>query len=242
MITTPESQASNGMTTITRTINYVKDYDTLSEMAANIVRKEIHRSNTTVLGLPTGGTPIGMYEKLVKDKTIDWRFVQTFNLDEYVGIDPNHPESYRNFMARHFHNHVNIPKEYIYFPDANNPEKYDDLIAQRGGIDLLVMGMGTNGHVAFNEPGTDMLSETHITDLKEQTIKDNSRFFNSIDEVPTQAVTMGLRTILGAQKILLLVTGKKKLKVLQKAIWKPDYNIPVSIINNHRKVEILYCD
>jgi glucosamine-6-phosphate deaminase len=183
-----------------------------------------------------------MYEKLVKDKTIDWRAVNTFNLDEYVGIDPNHPESYRNFMARHFHNHVNVPKENIHFPNPACPEDYDSIIAQRGGIDLLVMGMGSNGHVAFNEPGTDMMSETHITDLDEQTIKDNSRFFNSIDEVPTQAVTMGLRTILGAQKILLLVTGKKKLKVLQKAIWKPDYNIPVSIINSHRKVEILYCD
>lgn len=230
------------MTTITRTINYVKDYDTLSQMAANIVSKEIARCRTTNLGLPTGGTPIGMYEKLVKDKTIDWRYVKTFNLDEYVGIDPNHPESYHNFMARHLHDHVNIPKDYIHFPDPKCPLKYDELITQSGALDLLVMGMGSNGHVAFNEPGTDVMTSTHITDLTEQTIKDNSRFFNSIDEVPTQAVTMGLQTILHANKILLLVTGKKKLKVLQKAIWKPDYSIPVSIINSHRKVEILYCD
>ena len=111
-----------------------------------------------------------------------------------------------------------------------------------GGLDLLVMGMGSNGHVAFNEPGTDMMSLTHVTDLAEQTIQDNARFFNSIDEVPTKAVTMGLRTIVQAKNILLLVTGKKKLKVLQKAIWGPDYKIPVSIINNHKKVEILYCD
>jgi glucosamine-6-phosphate deaminase len=211
-------------------------------MAADIVKKEVNKNRSTTIGLPTGATPIGMYEKLVKDKTIDWRFVKTFNLDEYVGIDPNHPESYRNFMARHFHDHVNIAKDYIYFPDPKCPPKYDETIAQCGGIDLLVMGMGTNGHVAFNEPGTDMMSITHVTDLKAQTIKDNSRFFNSINEVPTKAITMGLQTILHANKILLLVTGKKKLKVLQKAIWKLDYNIPVSIINTHRKVEILYCD
>jgi glucosamine-6-phosphate deaminase len=183
-----------------------------------------------------------MYEELVKNKLTDWRGVKTFNLDEYVGIDKNHAESYHNFMARNFHNHVNIAKSNIFFPNPSCPLEYDNTIKMYGGLDLLVMGMGSNGHVAFNEPGTDMMSLTHITDLAEQTIQDNARFFKSINEVPTKAVTMGLRTIVQVKSILLLVTGKKKLKVLQKAIWGPDYKIPVSIINGHKKVEILYCD
>ena len=223
-------------------ISYLKNYQNLSTFAANIVRKQVKKNPASNIGLPTGGTPIGMYEELVKNKLTDWRGVKTFNLDEYVGIDKNHPESYHNFMARNFHDHVNIAKSNIFFPNPSCPLEYDNTIKMYGGLDLLVMGMGSNGHVAFNEPGTDMMSLTHITDLAEQTIQDNARFFNSIDEVPTKAVTMGLRTIVQARSILLLVTGKKKLKVLQKAIWGPDYKIPVSIINGHKKVEILYCD
>jgi len=220
----------------------LKDYQNLSTFAANIVKKQIKKNPASNLGLPTGGTPIGMYKELVKDKTIHWRGVKTFNLDEYIGVDPTHPENYHNFMARNLHDHVNIAKVNIFFPNPDCPLEYDNTIKIYGGLDLLVMGMGSNGHVAFNEPGTDMMSLTHITDLTEQTIQDNSRFFKSINEVPIKAVTMGLRTMIQARRILLLVTGKKKLKVLQKAIWGPDYTIPVSFINGHNKVEILYCD
>lgn len=219
----------------------VENYERLSQLAALEIKKKIQKGNQVNLGLPTGGTPIGMYKELVNDSHLDWWNVTTFNLDEYEGIDPNHPESYENFMNRNLFDHIDIDRFNVWFPDQT--KDYDEMIDGLGGLDLTILGIGTNGHIAFNEPGSPFDSKTRLVDLDKQTIEDNARFFNSIDEVPTQAITMGLDTIMKSKEILLIAQGKKKLDIIQKAMFGDiTEDIPASILQQHENLTILYCE
>ena len=219
----------------------VENYERLSQLAALEIKKKIQKGNQVNLGLPTGGTPIGMYKELVNDSHLDWWNVTTFNLDEYMGIDPNHSESYKNFMNRNLFDHIDIDRFNVWFPDQT--KDYDEMIDGLGGLDLTILGIGTNGHIAFNEPGSPFDSKTRVVDLSQQTIEDNARFFNSIDEVPTQAITMGLDTIMKSKEILLIAQGKKKLDIIQKAMFgEITEDIPASILQQHETLTILYCE
>ena len=219
----------------------VSSYEKLSQLAALEVKKKIQGGNPVNLGLPTGGTPIGMYKELREDVHQTWFNVNTFNLDEYKDIDPNHSESYVNFMKRNLHDHIDIDKSNIYFPI--HVRYYDSFIEKKGGLDLTILGIGTNGHIAFNEPGSPFSSKTRLVDLTEQTIKDNARFFDSIEEVPTQAYTMGLDTIMKSKEILLIAQGKKKLEIIQTALFgEITESVPASILQNHENLTVLYCD
>jgi len=219
----------------------VENYERLSQLAALEIKKKIQGGNRVNLGLPTGGTPIGMYKELVNDPHLDWWNVTTFNLDEYIGISVDHHESYQNFMNRNLFNHIDIDRFNIWFPDQTN--NYDAIIETAGGLDLTILGIGTNGHIAFNEPGSSFNSTTRVVDLDKQTIEDNSRFFDSIEEVPTQAVTMGLETIMKSKEILLIAQGKKKLDIIKKAMFGDiTEDIPASILQEHENLTILYCE
>ena len=209
----------------------------------------INDKKNCVLGLATGSTPEGVYTLLVeayKQGKVSFKNVTTFNLDEYVGLADSHPQSYRYFMNNHLFLHVDINLDKTHVPgnkgDENDLSVYDENIKKHGGIDLQLLGIGSNGHIAFNEPGTPFDSKTHIVTLKESTIKDNSRFFNSIDEVPTSSITMGLNSIMNAKKIILMAFGKNKAEAICKMFTKDaNVDLPASILQKHDNVTI-YCD
>lgn len=209
----------------------------------------INDKKNCVLGLATGSTPEGVYTLLVeayKQGKVSFKDVTTFNLDEYVGLADSHPQSYRYFMNNHLFLHVDINLDKTHVPgnkgDENDLSVYDENIKKHGGIDLQLLGIGSNGHIAFNEPGTPFDSKTHIVTLKESTIKDNSRFFNSIDEVPTSSITMGLDSIMNAKKIILMAFGKNKAEAICKMFTKDaNVDLPASILQKHNNVTI-YCD
>ena len=206
------------------------DYDVLSRKAAEIVADLVNRKPNAVLGLATGGTPVGLYRELVKmhrEGRLDLAQVTTFNLDEYVGLSPEHPQSYYHFMWENLFQDVNVPKRAIHVPSgtANNHhaycEWYEEEIRQAGGIDLQVLGIGGDGHIAFNEPGSSLGSRTRLKTLTPQTIEDNRRFFSDDEEVPRHAITMGVGTILEARHCLLLANGEKKADPVAAAIEGP---------------------
>ena len=219
----------------------------IDKIVANKIAKLIKNKPNAVLGLATGSTPLGVYQNLInlnKKGKVSFKNVSTFNLDEYVGIDETHNQSYRYFMNKNLFDEIDIDKNNTHFPNnkTSNPEVYDEQIKIAGGIDFQVLGIGSNGHIAFNEPNTPFDSLTHIVKLTESTIKDNSRFFNSIDEVPTHAVSMGLKSIIGASEIVLIATGKNKAKAIQELFEKnPNESLPASILKSHPNVTI-YCD
>jgi len=221
-------------------IRKVGSYDEMSKIVALHVKRFIGNSQIGVLGLPTGGTPLGMYKELRQDFRLDWSKVATFNLDEYVGIDKDHPESYKNYMYRNLFSHIDIDENKVHFPDG---EQYDSRIAYFGGLDFTVLGIGNNGHIAFNEPGSSFESTTRLVDLDERTISDNSRFFNSIDEVPKQAWTMGLKTIMDSKEIFLIAQGKSKWEIIREAFYgEITEKVPASILQKHKNLTVLYCD
>ncbi|MCQ2796561.1 MAG: glucosamine-6-phosphate deaminase [Bacilli bacterium] len=210
----------------------------------------LRRKPNAILGLATGSSPIGVYDELIKAYKagdISFNEVTSFNLDEYFGLSGDHPQSYRYFMNTHLFDHVDILKSRTHVPsiDKNSEdyfETYDNKIKDHGGIDFQILGIGSNGHIAFNEPGTSFDSLTHIVDLKESTIKDNSRFFNSISEVPTKAVSMGLKSIMNAKQIVIIITGKNKANALKRLMSKEiSTDFPASILHHHPKVTI-YAD
>ena len=212
-------------------IRKIGSYNEMSNIVALHVKRFIGNSQLGVLGLPTGGTPLGMYEELRNDNRLDWRKVVTFNLDEYVGIDKNHPESYKNYMYRNLFSHVDIYEDRVHFPDG---EHYDSRIIYFGGLDFTVLGIGNNGHIAFNEPGSPRDSLTRKVELTENTRKDNSRFFDIIDDVPTHAWTMGIESIMRAKQIYLLANGKHKKDILEKACYGDiTSDIPASYLQEH---------
>lgn len=198
--------------------------------AANIIGQAIEQNPQIILGLATGSTPITTYENLVQkynNHEIDFSQVKSFNLDEYKDLDANNDQSYRYFMNQHLFDHVNIKKENTVVPntkDLTNPGDYDVMIDQAGGIDLQLLGLGVNGHIGFNEPGTSFDSITSIVDLSESTIEANQRFFAQKSDVPTQAISMGLQTIMKAKAIILIATGVNKADAIRQLIRGPVSN------------------
>jgi len=223
--------------------------DALNKLAALEVAKQISLKPASVLGLPTGETPIGMYRELVnlfRMRDVDFSKVRTFNLDEYIGISGSHPCSYNSFMRTNLFDYVNILKENIHIPDglAEFPDeeckRYEKLIKKSGGIDLLVLGIGHNGHIGFNEPRTSFDTETHVVNLALNTIEANARFFDSLEDVPRKAITMGIKTIMEAKRILLLASGQSKSQIIYDAFTKEvTPNLPASVLQRHKDVYVM---
>jgi len=208
----------------------VKDQDALGKASADLVESVMKTKAHFALGLATGTTPIPLYKELIrrnKEEELDFSTTITFNLDEYVGLEPTHDQSYRYFMNAQLFDHININKKCTHVPNgiAQDIEveclAYEEMMEDVGGVDLQVLGIGSNGHIGFNEPGTSLASRTHMTDLTESTIKDNSRLFDKIDDVPTKAVTMGIGTVLDAENVVLLANGANKAAAVKAAIEGP---------------------
>ena len=225
-----------------------QDYEQMSKAAAQIVAEVLNTKPNAVLGMATGSTPLGLYQELVrlhKEEELDLSRVTTFNLDEYVGLPVNHPQSYHYFMHEHFFKHVNIPRHNINIPSgttSNYPafcQWYEDRIAECGGIDLQILGIGSDGHIAFNEPTSSMSSRTRLKTLSKQTIDDNARFFERREDVPVYAITMGVGTILESRKLLLVASGKSKAPAIAQAVEGPVTSmITASAIQLHQDATV----
>ncbi|UXC31981.1 MULTISPECIES: glucosamine-6-phosphate deaminase [Bacillus] len=221
----------------------------LGKEAAAIIAHAIAAKPDAVLGLATGGTPIDTYKELIQlhqAHQLSFKQTKTINLDEYAGLDPEHENSYMTYMKRHLFDHIDLPQSQYFLPNGNAAHlekeclRYDQLIEDVGGIDLQLLGIGQNGHIGFNEPGTLFNSKTHVVQLDENTRQANARYFSSIDDVPTHAITMGIASILSSKKILLLASGKSKAKVIQyleQAEIHPDF--PASALKLHEDVTVL---
>ena len=226
-----------------------QDYQSMSRKAANILSAHVILKPDSVLGLATGSTPIGMYKQLIdwyNKGDIDFSQVHTVNLDEYLGLAPTHDQSYRYFMQTNLFDHVNVPPENTNVPNglAPDPEaecaRYNQVIAGLGGIDVQVLGMGHNGHIGFNEPEEAFELETHVVDLTDNTIDANARFFASRDEVPRQAITMGIKSIMQARHILVVVSGKDKAEIVKRAFFGPvTPKVPATILQMHPHVSLV---
>ena len=233
-------------------IEKFESYQELSDFIAQLFASQLLLKPDSVLGLATGSTPIGAYEKLVemyKAGKVDFSKCTTFNLDEYYPISPDNSQSYNYFMNENLFKHVNVKPENIHIPngaaeDAKTEcEEYDKHIDEHGGIDLQILGIGENGHIAFNEPAPKLECKTHLTSLTESTIEANSRFFASADEVPRHALTMGVGTILKARKIVIAISGKKKLDAFNKLVeGMIDTSSPATLLNLHNDVIVAYCE
>ena len=227
----------------------VKDFKELSRKAANIISAQVILKPTSVLGLATGSTPVGTYKQLIEwyeKGDIDFSQVTTINLDEYKGLGAADVQSYRYFMNDNLFNHVNVNKDRTFVPNGltEDPEEackvYDDLIAACGGIDLQLLGIGGNGHIGFNEPTDSYIKATHVVTLSENTRSANARFFASMDEVPTHAITMGIGGIMEAKKILLLASGKANAQAIYDALYGPiTPQVPASILQLHPDVIVV---
>jgi glucosamine-6-phosphate deaminase len=225
------------------------DYEQMSKVAAQIVVEILNAKPNAVLGMATGSTPLGLYQELVRlhrEGQLDFSRVTTFNLDEYVGLSTNHPQSYHYFMREQFFQHVNIPPQNINIPSgttSNYPafcEWYEQRIAECGGIDLQILGIGSDGHIAFNEPTSSMSSRTRLKTLSKQTIDDNARFFERREDVPVYAITMGVGTILDARKLVLVANGKAKARAIAQAVEGPVTSmVTASAIQLHRNATVI---
>lgn len=221
----------------------VNTYAELSKLAAEMIIEKVQNSSRITLGLATGATPIGTYEKLIEahqQSGVSYRHVHTFNLDEYVGLASHHPESYHYFMEKHLFQHIDIPRENIHLLDGMATDleaecaRYERLIQEAGGIDLQLLGIGVNGHIGFNEPYTPFDSKTHVTNLTKETKEANARYFASYEQVPSQALTMGIATIMQAKEIILLISGKNKAEILAKLLESEVTEaLPASILKTH---------
>jgi glucosamine-6-phosphate deaminase len=225
-----------------------KDYEELCTRAAEIFAAEITRKPDCLLGLATGSTPIGLYRELVRlyrQGLLDFSAVHTVNLDEYVGLDGAHPQSYRYFMDHHLFDQINIDHSQTFVPDGTaDPAaaclQYEQQLAALGRVDIQLLGIGRNGHIGFNEPSDSFPVQTHLTDLAPSTIQANARFFDRIDEVPKQAITMGIGTIFRAEQIVLLACGAAKADILYRMMFGPvTPQVPASILQFHRDVIVI---
>lgn len=226
-----------------------KDYQDMSRKAANIISAQIIMKPNCVLGLATGSSPVGTYKQLIEwynKGDLDFSQVTSINLDEYKGLSPENNQSYRYFMNTNLFNHVNIDKSHTFVPDGleTDSEKacssYNEIIHAQGGIDLQLLGLGRNGHIGFNEPGAAFEKETHCVNLTESTIEANKRFFASEKDVPRQAYTMGIKSIMQAKKILVVVSGEDKADAVNKAFFGPiTPSVPASILQLHNDVTIV---
>lgn len=227
----------------------VKNYEEMSLEAAKFMANFINNKPDAILGLATGGTPVGMYEDLIKmnqEKVVDFSKVTTVNLDEYIGLSGEHKKSYRYFMNDTLFNHINIEKDKTFVPNglAENIEEecssYDRRIVELGGIDLQLLGLGGNGHIAFNEPDKELIVGSHLTGLTQDTIDANARFFENANEVPKTAITMGLGGIMQAKKILLIASGEGKADAVKSMMnGKITTECPASMLQMHRDVTII---
>nr|WP_294677618.1 glucosamine-6-phosphate deaminase [uncultured Blautia sp.] len=226
-----------------------EDYREMSRKAANIISAQVILKPNCVLGLATGSTPVGTYEQLVewyKKGDLDFSQVTSVNLDEYKGLSGDNDQSYRYFMNTHLFDHVNIDKSRTFVPDGLEPDSdracalYDEIIRSVGGIDLQLLGIGHNGHIGFNEPGVAFGKETHCVDLTESTIEANKRFFECEEDVPRQAYTMGIKSIMQAKKILLVASGADKAEIMEKAFRGPiTPEVPASVLQLHNDVTVV---
>ncbi len=226
-----------------------KNYDEMSKKAAQIIASQVTLKPDSVLGLATGSTPIGMYKNLVKmynDNELDFSDVKTFNLDEYYQLPRDNDQSYYYFMHENLFNHINIKEENVNIPNGMNEEveaeceKYDTAIKNIGGVDIQVLGIGHNAHIGFNEPASIFEKGTNLVDLKESTIQANARFFESIDDVPKKAVTMGIGSIFTAKKIMLMASGEGKAEAIYNTVHgniTPE--VPSSILQLHEDVVLI---
>lgn len=230
-----------------------KNYDEMCRKAANIIAAQLIGKSDSVLGLATGSTPIGVYERLIelyKAGDIDFADVKTFNLDEYKGLKESNDQSYAYYMNDNFFRHVNISAGNRHIPDGMAEEapkecaRYDAELKQSGGIDLQLLGIGPNGHIGFNEPSDIIEDGTHCVTLTESTIKANSRFFERMEDVPRQAYTMGIGSIMSAKKIVLIASGKEKAEIMKRTISGPiTPKVPATILRLHRDFTIVFdCD
>lgn len=221
----------------------------MSRKAANIISAQIIMKPNCVLGLATGSSPVGTYQQLIewyKKGDLDFSQVTSINLDEYKGLGPDNDQSYRYFMNTNLFNHVNINKNHTFVPDGLEKDsdkacsEYNHIITREGGIDLQLLGLGHNGHIGFNEPGAAFEKETHCVDLTESTIEANKRFFDSEESVPKQAYTMGIKSIMQAKKILVIVSGESKAEILKEVLHGPiTPAVPASILQLHNDVTIV---
>ena len=226
-----------------------KDYKDMSRKAANIISAQVIMKPNCVLGLATGSTPIGTYDQLVEwynKGDLDFSEVTTVNLDEYKGLPRTNDQSYYYFMHQHLFDRVNIDPERTNVPNGMEPDaekecgRYEELIRSLGGVDLQLLGLGHNGHIGFNETGEAFEKETHCVDLTESTIEANKRFFASADDVPKQAYTMGIKTIMQAKKILIVVNGENKADIVERAFFGPvTPEVPASILQLHNDVTLV---
>jgi len=227
----------------------VDNYEEMSKRAALMIASQVTLKPDSVLGLATGDTPLGMYKELIKlynKNEVDFKEVRTFNLDEYYGIDRENLQSYYYFMNANLFNSINIARENINMPDGMAKDvnasciEYEKKIKELGGIDMQVLGIGGNGHIGFNEPNVNFEAETHLVNLDAQTIEANSRFFDSIEDVPVKAISMGIKTIMNSKKIILLANGINKAEAIERAVkGKINPNIPASILQLHNDVTII---
>ena len=224
-------------------ITVTRSYEEMSQRAALLVAAHVIVKPATVLGLPTGSTPVGMYRALAamhREVNLDFSRVTTFNLDEYVGLNPSNPQSYNWFMRANFADHVNLRKDRVFIPNGlakdlpGECRRYERLIERRGPIDLFVLGIGHNGHIGFNEPSKALQAGTHVETLTGRTRRANARFFGSLAKVPRRAVTMGMGTIMKARKIILLAGSKEKAEAITRAVRGPvTPAVPASVLQLH---------
>ena len=226
-----------------------KDYADMSRKAANIIAAQVILKPDCVLGLATGSTPIGTYKELIKgyeNGDLDFSLVKTANLDEYRGLEKSNDQSYDYFMKANLFNHININFDNLNIPDGENPDadaecaRYEAVVKALGGQDLQLLGMGHNGHIGFNEPADEFVKETHCVDLQESTIQANKRFFEKVEDVPTQAYTIGINTIMQAKTILVIVSGADKAEIVKKAFYGPvTPQVPASNLQMHPNVIVV---
>ena len=228
---------------------YRPNYETMSQEAARIMARQLLSKPSSVLGLATGSTPIGMYNHLVKmynEGLISFSQARTFNLDEYAGCSRNNPQSYAYFMYEHLFGRVDFLTEACDIPNGIAPnleqecDRYNKKMDKLGGVDIQVLGIGYNGHIGFNEPSHDMKVKTHVVDLTEDTIQAHARFFEDINSVPRQALTMGIGNIMRARKIVLLVSGEGKREILKQTMYGPvTPEVPASILQFHNDTTVI---
>ncbi len=218
--------------------------DDAADIGARVIAKLIKTKPNAVLGLATGSTPVSMYQKLI-EMNLDWSQVVTFNLDEYIGLPKEHAQTYHTFMWENLFKHINIKPENVHIPDGNAKDvpafcqAYEQEIKDAGGIDLQVLGIGTDGHIGFNEPTSSLASRTRIKTLTERTVQDNARFFDSAEEVPRHVITMGIGTIMEARENLLLAFGENKAQAIAEAVEGPITSInPASALQMHPVVKV----
>jgi glucosamine-6-phosphate deaminase len=226
-----------------------KGYQDMSRKAAEIIAAQVTLFPASVIGLATGATPVGTYERLVekyKAGDLDFSGITTVNLDEYVGLKPDNDQSYRYYMDTWLFDHINVDKSRIHVPNGVASDlvgecaRYEALIERLNGIDLQLLGLGLNGHIGFNEPAEEFVKPPHIVEITESTITANTRFFGNIDDVPRRAITMGMKSIMGAKKILLIVNGSGKKEIFERSLYGPVTPlVPASVLQLHRDLTVV---